>query len=154
MLEAGLREAYFGNMLKSNQNLFTEYVEHFVGPQGELWIVFKDAGASLRGYLYEAVNSDDFVVYQHSWLWTKIRVSLKRWAGLSIASSEEESPARESSKDATIGHQLLGMILRQVCYTPVSLSSSVDQTYTFVSISQGPRVDSYPSRCWNCASRH
>ena len=59
VLEAGLREVYFGNLLRgllsddgSERPRFTSYVEHFFGENGELWIVFKDAGSSLRSFLY------------------------------------------------------------------------------------------------------
>ena len=59
VLEAGLREVYFGNLLRgllsdddSERPRFTSYVEHFFAENGELWIVFKDAGSSLRSFLY------------------------------------------------------------------------------------------------------
>lgn len=83
LMEAGLREIYFGDILSRNDesaSLFTTYVDHFFrrGPGGgidnlELWIVFKDAGPSLRSYLYSPVDSGDFVVYQHSAFWTQLR---------------------------------------------------------------------------------
>ena len=92
LLEAGLREVYLGKLLAedpSADGLFTTYVNHFfrevpkrsttASPwtEGdndlELWIVFKDAGPSMRSYLYSPVSTGDFVVYQHSYLWTKLR---------------------------------------------------------------------------------
>ena len=51
MLEAGLREVYFGELLSreaDSSGLFTTYVDHFFrGVEGgpvELWIVFENAG--------------------------------------------------------------------------------------------------------------
>jgi len=92
LLEAGLREVYLGKLLSEDPSavgLFTTYVNHFFREvpkrsttahpwtEGEndleLWIVFQDAGPSMRSYLYSPVSTGDFVVYQHSYLWTKIR---------------------------------------------------------------------------------
>jgi hypothetical protein len=76
-LEAGLREIHFGNILQQqSRGLFTQYVEHFIGDDGELWIVFADHGVSLRSILYTAADAGGFVVFQQSWLWTLMRVSL------------------------------------------------------------------------------
>lgn len=94
MMEAGLREIYFGDILSRNedsQSLFTTYVDHFFHRGSsdeindlELWIVFKDAGTSLRSYLYTPVNTGSFVVYQHSAFWTKLRTGSERDEGSSL----------------------------------------------------------------------
>jgi hypothetical protein len=90
LLEAGLREVYFGNLIRKQideqrQDFFTVYVDHFFRevPQRtfgrvqtkdlELWIVFEDAGPSLRSYMYTATVSGGFMMYQHSRLWTQLR---------------------------------------------------------------------------------
>lgn len=89
LLEAGLREVYFGNVIRKQideerQNMFTVYVDHFFRevPRAfgrvqtkdlELWIVFKDAGPSLRSYMYTAIVSGGFMMYQQSKLWTQLR---------------------------------------------------------------------------------
>ncbi|KAL3908560.1 MAG: hypothetical protein SGILL_008436, partial [Bacillariaceae sp.] len=91
LLEAGLREVYFGNIIRkqleeTQKNLYTVYVDHFfrevprrlfgrvqATTDLELWIVFEDAGPSLRSYLYTATASDGFIMYQHSFLWTQFR---------------------------------------------------------------------------------
>ena len=63
ILEAGLREVYFGELLAREvecSSLFTTYVDHFFrqGKLGqlELWIVFENAGPSLRSYLYVSIQ--------------------------------------------------------------------------------------------------
>ena len=82
LMEAGLREIYFGDILSRNEessSLFTTYIDHFFHQKHndvqelELWIVFRDAGPSLRSYLYSPLTSGDFVVYQHSAFWTRLR---------------------------------------------------------------------------------
>jgi hypothetical protein len=159
-LEAGLREVYFGQRLltmhqdKSEREtsatpaalpklLFTEYVEHFFGESnGELWIVFRDAGPSLRAILYAGTDTGDYVVYQHSWLWTLMRMSLKEAAAQgrrtrhkaeSAADTVDEHPLRAASTapdeipsgndnheyqppvvDAVFGSALIKDILQQV----------------------------------------
>ena len=91
VMEAGLREVYVGNLLAKDVNaksLFTVYVDHFFrevprpsflgrGPskEHELWIVFEDAGPSLRSFLYEGVSSGSFILYQQSPLWTALRMN-------------------------------------------------------------------------------
>lgn len=81
IMEAGLREVYFGRKLaQETSNLFTTYVDHFfktASDRTELWIVFVDAGMSMRSFLYTPIISDDgFVVYQNSEFWRKLRVSV------------------------------------------------------------------------------
>ena len=91
VLEAGLREVYIGNLLardEETRNLFTVYVDHFfreiprpsflgrgTAKEHELWIVFDDAGPSMRNYLYDAVPCGDFVLHQQSALWTSLRLN-------------------------------------------------------------------------------
>ena len=92
LLEAGLREVYLGKLLAEDptaDGMFTTYVNHFFREvpkkstvsdpwtEGEndleLWIVFEDAGPSIRSYLYSPVSTGSFLVYQHSDFWTKLR---------------------------------------------------------------------------------
>ena len=80
ILEAGLREIYFGELLArevESSGLFTSYIDHFFreGHRGqvELWIVFENAGMSLRSYLYTPVDTGDYLVFQHSAFWRKLR---------------------------------------------------------------------------------
>eukprot|EP00970_Alexandrium_tamarense_P001950 scaffold260_cov213-Alexandrium_tamarense.AAC.9 len=82
ILEAGLREVYFGELLArevESTNLFTTYIDHFFreGNRGqlELWIVFERAGPSLRSYMYTPVvdATGGFVVFQHSAFWRRLR---------------------------------------------------------------------------------
>jgi hypothetical protein len=121
-LEAGLREVYFGSMLHDldtgNKRLFTEYVEHFFGENDELWIVFKDAGASLSSFLYTGNDAGEYLIYEHSFLWTLIRMSLAKQnlesdheAGMVL--SESHRAERLESK-AFVGRQLVGSFLRQI----------------------------------------
>uniref|UniRef100_A0A7S4KBH8 C2H2-type domain-containing protein n=1 Tax=Odontella aurita TaxID=265563 RepID=A0A7S4KBH8_9STRA len=93
LLEAGLREVYFGELLvreTEGNTLFTKYVDHFFRevpskpqtgspdskPSVELWLVFEDGGPSLRSYLYTSVDSGDFYIYTHSPFWRKLRMSV------------------------------------------------------------------------------
>jgi len=85
LLEAGLREIYFGHILLGEHKMFSVYVDHFFRENKsaftrdqqelELWIVYEDAGPSLRSYLYQPSTSGGFVVFQHSMFWTKLRKS-------------------------------------------------------------------------------
>jgi hypothetical protein len=57
-----LREVYFGELLAREaeaSSLVTTYVDHFFreGKKGqiELWIVFENAGPSLRSFLYTSI---------------------------------------------------------------------------------------------------
>lgn len=103
VLEAGLREVYIGNLLAREvdaKSHFTVYVDHFFrevprpsflgrGPskEHELWIVFEDAGRSLRSYLYTAVSSGEFVLYQQSPFWTALRLNA---ANISQATEDDK----------------------------------------------------------------
>jgi serine/threonine protein kinase len=83
LLEAGLREIYFGDILARNEeptSLFTSYLDHFFhqSPSNnvkdlELWIVFAYAGPSLRSLLYSPIENESFVMYQHSAFWMQLR---------------------------------------------------------------------------------
>ena len=87
LMEAGLREIYFGEILSrsdGSESLFTTLVDHFYRrPTGtlnsavELWIVFENAGPSLRSYIYTPVNMGDFVIFQHSDLWRNLRLGIE-----------------------------------------------------------------------------
>lgn len=99
LMEAGLREVYFGDILSRSDEsyyLFTMYVDHFFlqpsfsSTSSELWIVFENAGASLRSYIYTPVNSGGFVVYQHSPLWRQLRMDFASTATPKSSSSSVE----------------------------------------------------------------
>ncbi len=97
-LEAGLREIHFGSLLRQlpseSSELFTHYVEHFFGNNGELWIVFKDHGLSLRSFLYTSVDAGGFVVFQQSWLWTLMRISIHSKRTPTAEPSHSNGPIR------------------------------------------------------------
>jgi hypothetical protein len=97
-LEAGLREVYFGQLLEKISNepreVFTRYIDHFFGDNGELWIVFEDSGISLRSLLYTAVDAGGFVVLQQSYLWTLMRMSLH--------STQTESSCTSTADDHSV----------------------------------------------------
>jgi serine/threonine protein kinase len=129
ILEAGLREVHFGQWLAqvdARGSLFTTYVDHFFRESSgsaaaatvELWIVFKDAGTSLRGLLYEAVGVGDFVVFQPSALWVEIRMSV---SALQESTSLEQVPAadhhtheRNNMHVWAIGRKLMSQVLRSI----------------------------------------
>ena len=78
ILEAGMREVYFGQLLMNQPKLFTHYVDHFFhkahrGAEPELWIVFENAGVSLRSLLYTPLETEDFFVYRQSDFWRRLR---------------------------------------------------------------------------------
>lgn len=141
-LEAGLREVYFGSLLQGTsiattigaRSLFTNYVEHFFGQGGELWIVFKDAGPSLRSYMYTAKKADDFVIFQHSWFWTLLRMSVAKKhrvksnktgsevvavLNASVNSTSTNSKSHQQEKEqmdiaSVVGRELMRSVLRQI----------------------------------------
>ncbi len=87
ILEAGLREVYFGELLArevESSSLFTTYVDHFFrngkNDHLELWIVFEHGGQSLRSYLYTPVvdSIGGFMVFQHSSFWRRLRRGIVR----------------------------------------------------------------------------
>jgi hypothetical protein len=143
VLEAGLREVYVGNLLATDEDaksLFTVYVDHFFrevprpsflgrGPskEHELWIVFEDAGPSMRSYLYTAIPSGDFVLHQQSPLWTSLRFNAANFSQSSDASCVAvpnkatwglghtgKSHRPQGLPDATVGRPLMREILRQI----------------------------------------
>ncbi|CAB9510867.1 linked kinase-associated serine/threonine phosphatase 2C [Seminavis robusta] len=153
LLEAGLREVYIGKLLaeeESANGLFTNYVNHFfrevpkksttLNPwtEGEndleLWIVFEDAGPSLRSYLYAPVSTGDFVVFQHSPAWTKLRQSAAKTSKRRKATAEKDMsisvivdddvdddddesqrrPKGKAGNNTVSGSEVMKEILRQV----------------------------------------
>ena len=97
LLEAGLREVYFGDLLLSSINnepaLFTKYVDHFflkTSTTVDLWIVYEDAGPSMRSLIYTPVSTSDFILYQHSSLWRFLRSDI---AGIPSSPVETTSSA-------------------------------------------------------------
>lgn len=149
LLEAGLREVYYGSLLSAednhealartnSKNLFTEYVEHFFGQHGELWIVFRDAGHSLRHYLYTAADVGDYVVFQHSRFWTLLRTSvakkrrsetkqggikhssndkvalLDEWINIYSSASYKQKEHDDLEDASLVGRELMRSVLRQI----------------------------------------
>jgi serine/threonine protein kinase len=116
ILEAGLREVYFGGWLagRPESSLFTRYVDHFfreVSGEFELWIVFENAGPSLRSFLYTAVDSGDYILYEHSWLWLQLRQSLSS----SFAPPQQETLIDKSDLQVSrLGRDIMRQILRQL----------------------------------------
>lgn len=117
ILEAGLREVYFGELLArevESPTLFTTYVDHFFreGKRGqvELWIVFENAGPSLRSYMYEATVADGFVVFQHSAFWRKLRMGISRSRS---HKTMDDNSQNEDDTDRNGGH-LLKEVLKQI----------------------------------------
>ena len=126
ILEAGLREVYFGELLArevESSTLFTTYVDHFFreGRRGqvELWIVFENAGPSLRSYMYEATVADGFVVFQNSAFWRKLRMGISRSRSRKTM-DDDNSQNNKDDTDGNGGH-LLKEVLRQI----VSQDSSI-----------------------------
>jgi hypothetical protein len=140
VLEAGLREIYFGELLArevESSTFFTTYVDHFFreGPQSqmELWIVFENAGPSLRSFLYTPVETDSGYMFQHSAFWRRLRRGI---AGGKLCKGCDEDEAlvvatpalnpdhpdhgrhggnaKDSEKDAPEGRTLLREVLRQL----------------------------------------
>jgi hypothetical protein len=125
ILEAGLREVYFGELLArevDSQMLFTTYIDHFFreGRRGqvELWIVFENAGPSLRSYLYEATVADGFVVFQHSAFWRRLRVGI---SGCSSRTTVNECTNSRDETQAVEGRHLLKEVLKQIVSGDLSI---------------------------------
>jgi serine/threonine protein phosphatase PrpC/serine/threonine protein kinase len=111
IMEAGLREVYFGQLLRpkvtqATSNLFTTYVDHFfkkAADRTELWIVFVDAGMSMRSFLYTPIISDDgFVVYQNSEFWRKLRVSVASDTTSTTSNNKAASSHDRSSPSSSL----------------------------------------------------
>lgn len=128
ILEAGLREVYFGELLArevESSNYFTTYVDHFFreGRKGqvELWIVFENAGPSLRSYMYEATVADGFVIFQHSAFWRRLRMGISdRVSGSrSHKTMDDNSQSRDGTNgngtsEEVEGRYLLKEVLKQI----------------------------------------
>jgi serine/threonine protein kinase len=91
---------------ESADGLFTKYVNHFfreVRGEGEndleLWIVFEDSGPSLRSYLYSPMSAGDFVVYQHSYFWTRLRRNAAASSGTKL---KDDVSGREGGEDKSV----------------------------------------------------
>jgi hypothetical protein len=79
ILEAGMREVYFGQLLLDHSHLFTHYLDHFFheafhGGEPELWLVFENAGVSLRSLLYTPLETENFFLYRQSDFWRQLRM--------------------------------------------------------------------------------
>lgn len=122
-------------MLKeTNCERVTEYVDHFFQERKgglELWIVFRDAGVSLRSFLYTAREVGDYVVYQNSKLWTQLRRSVStKYRG-----TDQESPTslvragasangfHDRRQTSYYGRTLMQSILHQILEAASSLHS-------------------------------
>jgi serine/threonine protein phosphatase PrpC/serine/threonine protein kinase len=136
LLEAGLREIYFGHILMGEDDMFSVYVDHFfrestsaftrTRQELELWIVYEDAGPSLGSYLYQPMTTGGFVVYQHSLFWTKLRQStssetkVKRTEDKSLSVTRRESKNKNQfgkgmkKLNAAVGRTLMREVLRQL----------------------------------------
>ena len=142
LLEAGLREVYFGTVMRAEpDSLCTVYVDHFfreVGKDLELWIVFEDAGPSLRSYIYASVSTPDgFIIFQQSPLWRQLRLSSfsttngDEGAGSAVSAekagiSSENSkgiPNEEINRPHTDGRALLRDVLHQILTSAAQLHS-------------------------------
>ena len=147
LLEAGLREIYFGNVLgqlSRASSLFTTYIDHFFrqvpGQRTlELWIVFEDAGSSLRSYIYEPISSSSgFVLFQHSPFWRKLRMAATNRtiptannnndagsetsvAAVGSSHSRERRPQRKPV-DPRTGRTLMREVLRQILESAARLA--------------------------------
>lgn len=121
LLEAGLREVYFGDILSrsdSSSSLFTMYIDHFFlhesykSTSDELWIVFENAGPSLRSYIYTPVTTGHFIVYQHSSRWRQWRMDLTMTMASSNSSSMEVFIDKSSFPQKTFTGNLHNKILK------------------------------------------
>lgn len=139
ILEAGLREVYFGELLArevESSTLFTMYVDHFFRERvplnvAELWIVYENAGTSLNKFLYTAVDTPGgYMVFQHSEFWRRLRwdvagkqhdeheesVALCRLNDNQSppGSNQEKKTDSSSNRDTLGGRELLREVLRQL----------------------------------------
>jgi len=137
ILEAGLREVHFGRWLSqqrlSDANRFTRYVDHFFRERSngdlDLWIVFNDAGPTLRSYLYSGIVVGDTVILQQSAFWTKIRFGMHgstqsasndgdsdvaAYRSFGEAYQEKERDFRRSSPSESLSNMDAGEFIRSV----------------------------------------
>ena len=141
LLEAGLREVYFGTVMRAeSESLSTVYVDHFfreVDKNLELWIVFQDAGPSLRSYIYTPVSTPGgFIMFQQSPLWTQLRMSsfnstkARDGANSEVTTEHIEmynksstSSDNENRRARTAGRALLQDVLHQILTSAAQLHS-------------------------------
>jgi hypothetical protein len=136
ILEAGLREVYFGGWLaeqsQEKSKLFTKYVDHFfreASGELELWIVYADAGPSLRTFLYSAIDSGEFILYEHSWLWSQLRLSVSSSQSLSSTekathSSNENRGSISDPRASRTGRNMMRTALKQILEAAAFLHSN------------------------------
>jgi len=133
LLEAGLREIFFGKQLAGEAGLFTTYQDHFFREEGdllELWVVFEDAGRSLRSCLYTGVSIGDMLLFQHSWLWLELRFSLahqsKRMSSVALEKQEEDYNRELYAHDEELrkhGKDFIRSVLKQLIEAVARLHS-------------------------------
>ena len=123
ILEAGLREVYFGTWLTTHEGsmprLYTKYVDHFFREAAEgleLWIVYGDAGMSLRSFLYTGTDMGDYIVYQHSPLWTQLRLSVS-WS----SESSHTGSTPERMPKSCVGRRVMREVLRGILQAAAAL---------------------------------
>lgn len=127
VLEAGLREVYFGSLLAAagTHDKFTTYVDHFFRErwdrEPELWIVFRPAGVALRSFVYTGTVVGDFLIYQHSPLWTHLRRSVSNQPSTDNPGTGEGAAGIPKGTDAATGRHLLRRVLRQIFESVVFL---------------------------------
>jgi len=139
ILEAGLREVYFGELLArevESSTLFTMYVDHFFRERvplnvAELWIVYENAGTSLNKFLYTAVDTTGgYMVFQHSEFWRRLRWDVagkqheEHEESVALCRLNNNQPPRDSNqekktdsssiRDTLGGRELLREVLRQL----------------------------------------
>ena len=132
VLEAGLREIYFGRWLSRQvldvAKMYTAYVDHFYREQNdslELWIVFEHGGSSLRSFLYTGTLYGDYVVYQHSLLWMQLRMSVPKenqtgsLFSPSVSFVPNDSSVNKTAEGSTstsggVGKSIMRSILKQI----------------------------------------
>ena len=134
VLEAGLREVYFGRWLADQvrdvAKRYTGYVDHFYREQNhalELWIVFEDGGSSLRSFLYTGSVYGDYVVYQHSVLWTQLRMSAQSNQSITLTPSFYKRDPSGTYNGVTaqgIGIFFMREVLRQILEAAAFLHSN------------------------------
>jgi serine/threonine protein phosphatase PrpC/serine/threonine protein kinase len=144
LLEAGLREIYFGNVIGQVNRVrshFTIFVDHFFRQVPgkstlELWIVFEDAGSSLRSYLYKPISSEGgFVVFQHSPFWRKLRLSSTNRTiptesdegsvtSVSVGNQFPQERRPHKTLDPRAGRTIMREILRQILESAARLADN------------------------------
>ena len=81
----------------------------------ELWIVYEDAGQSLRSYIYTPVESSNgFIIHQHSKLWTKLRTYTSETSEEDEDQEETSSANEQKNRGRKVGRMFLQKTLRQI----------------------------------------